>query len=189
MKYVSLLAAAALTLGVGVAAAQVNPKLVVTGKNAEDMGEMNMINLATARAISQSCERQAAEKKMGAAIVILDIFGNKVYQHRQDEAARYTAISTAEMKAHTAMLTRRPSSLRMFNTQRDPNQISREFGMGYFPNAGGLPIWAGKQIIGFIGVGGQNPTAEWSDEICAFKALNEVVGPQPPLPMPPARNG
>ena len=186
--YVGLLSAAAVAFSLASAAAQVNPKLVVTGKNAEEIGEMNMINGETARAVSEACEKQATERNMGAAIVILDTFGNRVHQHRMDGAARYTAISTAEMKARTALLTRRPSSLRMYNVNRDPNQTAREFSLGYFPNAGGLPIWAGKQIIGFIGVGGMNPTPEWSDERCAWNALNQVVGPQPALPPPPARN-
>ena len=53
--------------------------------------------------------------------------------------------------------------------------------MGYFPTGGGLPIWAGKQIIGFIGVGGQAPRDGWSDEMCAWQALNQVVGQQPRL--------
>ena len=187
--YVGLLSAAAVALGIASAAAQVNPKLVITGKDADEIGEMNMINGETARAVSEACERMAAERNMGAAIVILDVFGNRVHQHRMDQAARYTAISTAEMKARTAMLTRRPSSLRMFNVQRDPTQMAREFSLGYFPNAGGLPMYAGKQIIGFIGVGGMAPRPpEWSDEICAHRALTEVLGPQPALPTPPARN-
>ena len=187
--YVGLLSAAAVALGIASAAAQVNPKFVITGKDAEDIGEMNMINGETARAVSEACERMAAERNQSAAIVILDTFGNRVHQHRMDGAGRYTAISTAEMKARTALLTRRPSSLRMFNVQRNPNQMAREFSLGYFPNAGGLPMYAGKQIIGFIGVGGMAPRPpEWSDEICAHRALTEVLGPQPALPTPPARN-
>jgi uncharacterized protein GlcG (DUF336 family) len=186
---VGLVAAAALALGIAGAAAQADRKHVITGPAAEEIGESNMISLATAKAISNACERMARERNMGAAIAIIDQFGNRVYQHRMDQAARYTAIRTAEMKAETALLTRRPSSLRMFTVQQDPTQTAREFGMGYFPNAGGLPIWSGKQIIGFIGVGGMNPRPpEWSDEICAHRALTEVVGPQPPLPTPPARN-
>jgi uncharacterized protein GlcG (DUF336 family) len=55
--------------------------------------------------------------------------------------------------------------------------------LGMFPNSGGLPIVVNKQMIGAIGVGGMAPrVAEgWSDEICAHRALTEVLGPQPPL--------
>ena len=183
---VGLIACAALALGVAGATAQVNPKLVVTGKDAEDVGEMNMINAATAEAISHACEKMAADHGTSAAIVVLDTFGNIVHEHRMDGAARYTAISTAQMKAHTALLTRRATSARQYNVEQHPDQTAREFGLGYFPTSGGLPIWAGKQIIGFLGVGGQNPTAGWNDEICGYQALTQVVGPQPALPTPPA---
>ena len=171
----------------GVMAQQVNPKLVITGKEAEDIGESNMINAATAEAISHACEKMAAEHGQNAAIVITDTFGNVVHEHRMDGAARFTAISTAELKAKTARLTRRASSLRQYNVERNPNEVAREFGMGYFPTGGGLPIWAGKQIIGFVGVGGQAPRDGWSDEMCAWQALNQVVGQQPALPQAPAR--
>ena len=136
-----LMSAAALTLGITAAVAQgADPKHVLTGAAAEDIGEFNMISGATARAISEACEKAATERNQDSAIVILDNFGNRVHQHRMDGAGRQTAIGTAEMKANTALLTRRPSALRMYNVQRDPSQQAREFGMGYFPNAGGMPI-------------------------------------------------
>jgi uncharacterized protein GlcG (DUF336 family) len=47
-------------------------------------------------------------------------------------------------------------------------------------------------MIGAIGVGGSAPRVAqgWSDEICGYKALTEVVGPQPPLveDLPPRPN-
>jgi uncharacterized protein GlcG (DUF336 family) len=190
MKLHLSLMSAALALAVTGAAAQgADPKFVMTGKAAEKVGEFNMINSATARAIADACLREVAKRNLGALVVILDNFGYKVYQHRLDAASRFTAVSTAEMLANTAFLTRKPSSLRLYNIQREPFQQPWEFGMGLFPNAGGLPIYSGKQIIGFIGVGGMNTTPEFSDEICAHGALTEVVGPQPPLPpIPPAGN-
>lgn len=191
--HLALLSAATLAAGIVGAAAQsanlgADPKHVMTGKAAEDVGEFNMINSATARAIADACLREVAKRNLSAAVVILDNFGYKVYQHRMDGAARFTAVSTTEMLANTAFLTRKASSLRLYNIQREPFQQAWEFGMGLFPNAGGLPIYSGKQIIGFIGVGGMVTTPEFSDEICAHGALTEVVGPQPPAPPIPARN-
>jgi len=164
------------------ASAQVDSRFVISGEDAAANGEMNMINAATARAIAQACERMAVEHDQDMAIVILDNFGNVVHQHRMDGAARYTAIHTAELKAETARLTRGPSKARMNNVRRNPAGEVREWNLGFFPNAGGLPIWAGDQIIGFVGVGGMAPRPpEWSDEICAHRAMEEVIGPQPAL--------
>jgi uncharacterized protein GlcG (DUF336 family) len=164
------------------AAAQVDARFVISGEDAAENGEMNMINSATAKAIAEHCEAAAAARDMDMAIVILDNFGNTVHQHRMDGAARYTAIYTAELKAETARLTRRPSKIRMNNVINNPASEVREWNLGYFPNAGGLPIWVGDQIIGFVGVGGMAARPpEWSDEICAYNALTEVIGPQPAL--------
>jgi glc operon protein GlcG len=184
-RLLTVLPAAALTLGLGAAQAQVNPKLIISGKAAESMGDANIINGRTAEAISHACEGMAAEHGEAVAVVVLDPFGNIVHEHRMDGAAHYVAIHTAEMKAHTAFLLRQPSSLRQNTVARNPALLPQELAEGFFPVAGGLPIWAGKQIIGFIGVGGQRPTPQWSDEICAWRALEQVVGPQPPLPRPP----
>lgn len=164
------------------ATAQVDSRFVISGEIADEVGEMNMINAATAMAITQACVRMAEERDMHAAIVILDNFGEVVHQHRMDGAARRTAIYTAEIKAETARLTRRPSVMRMNNVIRRPERSTREWGLGYFPNAGGLPIWVDRQIIGYIGIGGMAPRPpEWSDEICAHRAMEEVIGTQPPL--------
>ena len=164
------------------AIAQVDSRFVITGADAARNGEMNMINAATAKGIADACERMATERDMDMAIVILDNFGNVVHQHRMDGAARYTAIHTAELKAETARLGRRPSKVSMNNVVRNPNLAVREWNLGNFPNAGGLPIWVGEQIIGFVGVGGMAARPpEWSDEICAYRAMEEIIGPQPAL--------
>jgi glc operon protein GlcG len=188
MKFqVALMSAAVLALGIAGASAQgADPKHVITGAAAKAIGEYGQINDATAKAIANACERMAKEKGQGVAIFILDKSGNVVHMHRMDEAARYTAVYTAELKARTALKTMRPTSTRQYDVEANPQSMSREVAMGYFPTAGGMPIWSKDTIIGYLGVGGMNPTADWSDEICGYRALTEVVGPQPPMPQRPA---
>lgn len=186
-KRLGLLAVTMLALTAANGEAQVNPKFVISGVAATSIGEMNMINIATAEAIAHACARMAAERGQNAAIVILDNFGRVVFQYRMDGAAQYTTIDTAELNARTAFLTRRPSKLRMNNEIQNPRLAVRDVGRGFYPEAGGLPIWVGDQIIGFIGVGNMarrpagQTVPEWSDEICAQKAMLEVIGRQPPL--------
>jgi glc operon protein GlcG len=181
----ALMSAAALALGITGAAAQADPKVIITGATAKEIGDANQINGATAKAIALACEKLAVEHMQDAAIVIIDTSGNVVHEQRMDGAARYTAVSTAELKAKTAMMTRRPTSLRQYALEQNPSNTAREFAMGYFPTAGGLPIWSKDSIIGFIGVGGMGGP-NWSDEQCAHMALTQVVGPQPALPQRPA---
>ena len=75
---------------------------------------------------------------------------------------------------------------------QDPTQELQYIQLGDFPNSGGLPIVVNKQMIGAVGVGGSAPHPPvWSDEICAHKALTEVIGPSvPPLleDLPPRQN-
>jgi uncharacterized protein GlcG (DUF336 family) len=166
------------------ASAQVAPTspFVVGGDAAKRIHDFSMINLATAERIADACENFARKANVGISIYILDNEGNHVYMHRMDGQG-YVSIVTAEMKARTALLTHQPSKARMNRVVQNPDTELQQIQIGLYPNAGGLPIIVNDQMIGAIGVGGSPPRLEegWSDEICAHKALTEVLGPQPPL--------
>jgi uncharacterized protein GlcG (DUF336 family) len=180
---VGVFGVAASVVAASAALAQVDERFVITGEAAALNGETNMINLATAEAIAKACHRIAGERGETMAIVILDNLGNLTYASRADgETIR--SMMFAQRKAQTAMRTRASTHLRQNALARDdtPPRAQFEYNMDFLPNAGGLPIWVGDQIIGFIGIGGSTPRPpEWSDEICAHTALEEVVGPQPPI--------
>jgi uncharacterized protein GlcG (DUF336 family) len=97
------------------------------------------------------------------------------------------------MKARTALMLRAPSKTLMNNVIQDPTRELQFIQLGEFANSGGLPIVVNKQMIGAVGVGGSAPRPPvWSDEICAHKALTEVIGAAnvPPLleDLPPRPN-
>jgi glc operon protein GlcG len=186
-----LAAAGAIALG-GVAFAQNVPEqFVVSGKAAEKIQDFTTINLATAERIADACEKAAAAEGVQISIMVLDNDGNHVYMDRMDGQG-YLNIVTAEMKARTALADRQPSKLRMNTVIEDPTRELQFIQLGLFSNSGGLPIVVNKQMIGVVGVGGSAPRVPvWSDEICAQKALVEVIGPSvPPLAkdLPPRRN-
>jgi glc operon protein GlcG len=157
-------------------------RFVVSGKAAEKIQDFTTINLATAEGIANSCEKAATAEKVGVTITILDNDGNHVYIDRMD-GQTYLGIITSEMKARTALMGREPSKMRMNAVTRDPTQDLPLIQLGYFANSGGLPIVVNKQLIGAVGVGGSAPRVPvWSDEICAQKAMTEVIGASvPPL--------
>ena len=176
----------------GAAIAQNVPEqFVVSGKAAEKLQDFTTINLATAERIANSCVKAATAENVGISIMVLDNDGNEVYMDRMDGQS-YLGIITAEMKARTALADREPSKLLMNRVIQDPTQELQRIQLGLFPNSGGLPIGVNKQLIGVVGVGGSAPRVpEWSDEICAHKALVEVIGSSvPPLAedLPPRRN-
>lgn len=181
----------AIALG-GLALAQNVPEqFVVSGKAAEKIQDFTTINLATAERIADSCEKAATAEGVQISIMLLDNDGNHVYMDRMDGQG-YLNIITAEMKARTALMDRQPSKLRMNRVIDDPTQELQLIQLGLFANSGGLPIVVNKQLIGAVGVGGSAPRVPaWSDEICAHKALVEVIGPSvAPLAqdLPPRRN-
>src|SRR5262250_707320 len=166
------------------ASAQIAPAspFVVSGEAAKRIHNFSMINLATAERIADACENLARKENVGISVYILDNEGNHVYMHRMDGQG-YLNIVTAEMKARTALMLRAPSKTRMNQVIQNPDSELQQIQIGLFPNSGGLPIFVDDQMIGAIGVGNSAPRVAqgWSDEICAHKALTEVVGPQPPL--------
>ncbi|MBH98310.1 MAG: hypothetical protein CMM56_07635 [Rhodospirillaceae bacterium] len=157
-------------------------KFVVSGSAAKAMLDTTSINLETAEKITMACERLAEEEEVSISVYVIDNDGNNVYMHRMD-GERWVNTATAEMKAQTALTIRGPSKERMNQVIRNPSEEWQQIELGVFSNSGGLPIIVDDQLIGAIGVGGSAPRVEegWSDEICAHKAMTEVMGPQPPL--------
>ncbi len=186
-----VVAAGAIALGGAAFAQNVPAQFVVSGKAAEQIQDFTTINLATAERIAESCERLATAQGVAISIMVLDNDGNHVYMDRMDGQG-YLNIVTAEMKARTALMGREPSKNRMNRVVQDPTQEFQQIQLGFFPNSGGLPIAVNHQLIGAVGVGGSAPRVPvWSDEICAHKALTEVIGPSvPPLvqDLPPRQN-
>ncbi|HYT07523.1 MAG TPA: heme-binding protein, partial [Rugosimonospora sp.] len=172
-------------------AQNVPEQFVVSGKAAEKIQDFTTINLATAERIADACEKAATAQGVQISIMVLDNDGNHVYMDRMDGQG-YLNIITAEMKARTALMNRAPSKLLMNRVIQDPNSELQLIQLGEFANSGGLPIVVNKQLIGVVGVGGSAPHPPvWSDEICGYKALTEVIGPSvPPLveDLPPHQN-
>jgi glc operon protein GlcG len=187
----ALIVAAAVAVGTAAFAQNVPSQFVVSGKAAEQIQDFTTINLATAERIAEACEKLAAAQGVTISIMVLDNDGNHVYFDRMDGQG-YLNIITADMKARTALLTRASSKERMNRVIQNPDQELQQIQLGLFPNSGGLPIVVNKQMIGAVGVGGSAPRVPvWSDEICAHKALTEVIGASvPPLvqDLPPRQN-
>ena len=180
--YGALAAAAAATVMVSMAMAAEGDKFVVRGDAAKQLLEQNSINIATAEAIGKACVDEAQKQGVRVSISIFDQFGEPVYYYRMDGQPKI-AIDTAIMKARTVLNTRQPSKAVMNQVLSGRASELRQYSFGNFANSGGLPIVIdGRQFIGAIGVGGSAPKLpEWSDEICAWRALSKVMGPQPAL--------
>jgi len=174
--------AAAATAMIGTAFAAETDKFVQRGDAAKRIMEQNSINIATAEAIAKACVDEAVKENVKISIVIMDQFGEPVYFMRMDGQGKAN-VDTAFMKAKTALNVRAPSKTVMNQVLQNRSSELRQYSFGNFANSGGLPIIVnGNQLIGAVGVGGSAPRVPvWSDEICAWRALTKVMGPQPPL--------
>jgi uncharacterized protein GlcG (DUF336 family) len=179
---VALLAAAIGAAWWGPGRAAGGDQFVIRDDATKSILEQNEINAATAEAVGKACIDEAVKQGVKVSVAIYDQFGEMVYLYRMDGQQKI-AVETAMMKARTVLNTLRPSKATMNEVLSGRSAEIRQTSRGNFPQGGGLPILInGNQLIGVIGVGGSagNPPV-WSDEICAWRALTKVIGPQPPL--------
>ena len=179
---VALFVAAIVAASVGHARAADGDQFVIRGEATKTILEQDEINVATAEALGKACIEEAVKQGVRVSVAIIDQFGEPVYLYRMDGQNKIN-IDTAMMKARTVLNTRQPSKATMNAVLQGRSSELRQFSFGNFANSGGLPIVInGNQFIGAIGVGGSAPKPpEWSDEICAWRALTKVMGPQPAL--------
>jgi uncharacterized protein GlcG (DUF336 family) len=189
----ALILAAASVLAVPAASAattydgngEVPQQFVLSGKPAERLHDHVSINLATAERLVAACQATARKAGASAAIVVLDSQGLPVLESRMDGAGMLQMNATVQ-KTLTALRTRAPSHALTNRNAQDPFTSGNVAGYGLTVNKGGLPIIVNGQLIGAMGAGGMG-TAN-AEEACVHDALEQVIGPQPPLlPDVPAR--
>jgi uncharacterized protein GlcG (DUF336 family) len=166
-------------------------KVVVSDEVAKRTLMKMVINMDTARAIVDSCVNWTKQQQpAGQSIVIyvLSPTGQIIASQAMDGVLPIGA-ETGLMKARTALYAR-GSSASVAQRFSDVDgrlirlDLGKEQGLSYYFVGGGLPIIVDNNLIGAVGVGGGN-----ADEQCAYQALQQVLGPQPPLAPPPAGRG
>ena len=180
--YVGFPAAVATAAMIGAAIAAEGDKFLIRGDATKQMLEQNMLNIATAEKIAQACVAEAVKEGVRVSVVIMDQFGEPIYFYRMDGNGKQ-GIETAFLKAKTTLNTRQPSRAVANAIARNPQgEVRQVLQFGNFTQGGGLPIVVnGNQFVGAIGVGGSPGRPGWNDEICAWRALTQVMGKQPDL--------
>jgi uncharacterized protein GlcG (DUF336 family) len=162
---------------------QVPQQFVLSGKAADRLHDHISINADTAEKLSKACEAIARKNNSQVVVIILDPNGLVVHQHRMDGEG-WVQINATQQKAMTALRSRAPSRALNNRNVQDPFTNQNMAGYGLTTQEGGLPIIVNGQLIGAIGVGGIPPAernATYGEEMCARDALEQVIGPQPPL--------
>jgi len=129
------------------------------------------ISMAMAMAVMQGALDQCTKDGYKVSVVIVDKGGNVAASVRGDGTGPHT-LEFARLKAYTAR-TRNQTSLQTKKLLEDPanafiRQIPNVVGVG-----GGVPIHAGNEVIGGVGVS-EAPGGE-KDEVCANAGLAKVA--------------
>jgi glc operon protein GlcG len=188
MKMKAGFLSSAIAVLIGVAAVSLGPsafaqnidKFVISDTAAKKTLFKYQINADTAEKIVDACVDFAKQHDMGATIFVLSPDGEIVHSHRMDGQVPIN-IETALMKAKSVVYTRDSTHARANMVAGNLPLQMKWTNIGVFPTPGGLPIMVGDEMIGAIGVGGSR-----MDEQCAYTALTQVVGPQPPLLQSPS---
>jgi len=128
------------------------------------------VSMAMAMAVMQGALDQCTKDGYKVSVVIVDKGGNVAASIRGDGTGPHT-MEFARLKAYTSR-TRNQTSLQTMKLLEDPanafiRQIPNVVGVG-----GGVPIRAGTEVIGAVGVSGA-PGGE-KDEVCANAGIAKV---------------
>ena len=128
------------------------------------------VSLWMAQTIATAALEKCQSMTYKVSVVVLDRDGLQVVMLRGDGAGLHTP-EGADRKAYTARTYGSPSANFAERVQTDPGyaqaaNYSRVLALG-----GGLPIKAGNEIIGAVGVSG----SPGKDEVCAQAGLDKVA--------------
>ena len=155
----------------GLASLAFAPLLVATPAFAQAPLSEKNVSMGLSLAIIEGALEQCTKDGYKVSVVIVDKGGNVAASVRGDGTGPHT-MEFARLKAYTAR-TRNQTSLATMKQMEDPGfaflrQIPNVVGVG-----GGVPIRAGNEVIGGVGVSGA-PGGE-RDEVCANAGLAKVA--------------
>ena len=127
---------------------------------------------AAALVMAQTALDTCAGSGYRVSVTVVDRQGETLLQVRGDNANPHT-VENSRRKAYTARTFAIPSSEFQERVKADPARWPQTTLPGIIALAGGLPIKAGNDIVGAIGVSG-SPGGE-KDEACAKAAIDRVA--------------
>ena len=119
--------------------------------SAAELGSKKTLTLAAAKEAAAAAEAHAAKNGWNVVIAIVDDGGNLLYLERMD-GAQTGSIEVAIKKAEAAVAYRRPT--KVFGNAVSNGVTALLALPGALPFEGGIPLKAGDDLVGAIGVSG-----------------------------------
>ncbi|MGO4834858.1 heme-binding protein [Rhizobiaceae sp. 2RAB30] len=143
---------------------------LTTAASAELLQEKNM-PLDLAVEIAKGAVEACAADKYNVTAAVVDRAGVVRALLRADNAGVHT-VEAARRKAFTSASSRTPTSKMAENVQKNPAAAQLVAIDGFLVLGGGVPVKAGDETIGAVGVGGA--PGGHLDEACAVAAIEKV---------------
>jgi uncharacterized protein GlcG (DUF336 family) len=117
--------------------------------------------LATAKALAERVEAEAARAKVPVAVSVMDVHGNLVLQHRMNDAPLF-AVEISARKAYTSALikVRTADLLPLVQPGEDLFPLLTLAGGRFTAMGGGVPITENGRVVAGLGVSGGATTQE-----------------------------
>ena len=159
MRNILKISALALSL---IAAAGANAQAVRTEKN---------MSLELANQLASATVAACAANGYAVSATVVDRAGTVRTVQRADNAGPHT-LAASQQKAFTSASAKNTTLAMMEGAQKNPAAANLVYIPGYLLLGGGVPVKAGKEVIGAVGVGGA-PGGNL-DEQCAVAAIDKV---------------
>ncbi|MEO6972145.1 MAG: heme-binding protein [Rhodoferax sp.] len=149
-------------LALSLAAAAVNAQAVRSEKN---------MSLELANQIATAAVAACAGNGYNVAATVVDRAGIVKAIQRADNAGPHT-LASSQQKAWTSASAKTNTQALMEGAQKNPGAVNLVYLPGFLLLGGGVPVKAGNEVIGAVGVGGA--PAGQLDEQCAVAAVSKV---------------
>lgn len=155
MKKLSLLAA---TLVLSIAGTAAHAQVI----------SQRTIGLEAANRIAAATVKACADKGYAVTATVVDRAGLVRAMQRADNAGPHT-IAASQAKAYTSASARNATSAMLETSQKNPGAANLGDIPGFLVLGGGVPVKAGDEVIGAVGVGGA--PGGHLDEQCAVAGI------------------
>ena len=140
-------------------------------QNAAAVRAEKNISLELANQLASATVAACAASGYAVTATVVDRAGGVRAIQRADNAGPHT-VQASERKAYTSASAKAPTKTMLENSQKNPGAATLGDIPGFLLLGGGLPIKAGNEVIGAIGVGGA--PGGHLDEQCAQTALDKL---------------
>jgi glc operon protein GlcG len=115
------------------------------------LGTKKVLTLAAAQHVAEAARAEAVKNGWKLVICVVDDGGHVIYLERMD-GAQLGSVQIAQDKARTAVLFKRPSKALEEAVAGGRTVVMKL--TGALPVEGGVPLMAGDELVGAIGVSG-----------------------------------